>query len=247
MKSFYVKGLSFFLFILFEMTFFSFSQSAFAAIPVGQMVWVRGNVQVIDASNRTQGLQRRSPVYERDTIVTNSGSAQIVFTDNSLVVLREGTTFHLAQYKFNPGAAGDSKYVADMAKGGFRTITGLISRNNPEGYQVNTPVATIGVRGTSYSADLRDGLTVKLESGALFVTNSQGTAQLNVATNQIYAVVKGAHTAPAVSKTPPPMIRELPAIVPATMSTGSSSSAVSSDVARPVSGGGTTTGGFCIK
>lgn len=37
-----------------------------------------------------------------------------------------------------------------LVKGGFRTVTGLIGKANREDYRVNTPTATIGVRGTDW-------------------------------------------------------------------------------------------------
>lgn len=200
------------------------------------MVWVRGNVQAFDASNHARTLQRRSPVYEHDTIVTGSGSAQIVFTDNSVVALREDTTFHIDEYKFNPDSPGDSRYVAGIAKGGFRTITGLISKNNPEGYEVNTPVATIGVRGTDYSVfySAARGLSVKLDRGAIVVANRAGTAELSAAQNRVYAEISGLKTAPAVTNQPSPAFRSQPAPVHTVMPPITN---------NPATGAGTTTKG----
>ncbi len=196
-----IKSLScvkFFFCFFFAISSF-FIQQSFAQSAVGQMVWVKGTVQALDTRNQARVLQRRSPIYEQDTIVTGSGSGQIVFTDNSMVALREGTTFRVEQYKFNPGS-GDNRYVAGLAKGGFRTITGLISKSNPDGYQVNTPVATIGVRGTDYtvSYSVSRGLSVRLDKGALFVTNRAGTAELNAARGRVYAEIAGLNIKPVV-------------------------------------------------
>jgi len=259
MKSFRcVKSLSFFFLVLFGLTF-SFSSPVFAAEVVGQMIWVRGNVQAIDASNHARTLQRRSLVYEKDTIVTGAGSAQIVFTDNSVVALREGTVFRIDQYKFNPSSPGDSRYVAGIAKGGFRTITGLISKNNPEGYQVNTPVATIGVRGTDYSIYYTpsQGLSVKLDRGAIVVANSGGIAELNAAQNRVYAEIRGLRTAPVVTTQPAPAFRSQPSPVRAVMppvtgggaaGTGTTTGAPESTTYTVPSGGPTKqVSGFCIE
>lgn len=37
-----------------------------------------------------------------------------------------------------------------LLKGGFRAVSGLIGKADPAEYRVNTPVATIGIRGTDY-------------------------------------------------------------------------------------------------
>jgi len=44
-----------------------------------------------------------------------------------------------------------------LVKGGFRSVSGLIGKLNREDYRVTTPIATIGIRGTSYSARLCQG------------------------------------------------------------------------------------------
>lgn len=44
-----------------------------------------------------------------------------------------------------------------LLKGGFRTVSGLIGKVNRDAYRITTPVATIGVRGTRYSARLCQG------------------------------------------------------------------------------------------
>ncbi|MDP3858880.1 MAG: hypothetical protein Q8Q73_14075 [Stagnimonas sp.] len=44
-----------------------------------------------------------------------------------------------------------------LVKGGFRSVSGLIGKVNQDDYRVSTPVATIGIRGTRYSARLCQG------------------------------------------------------------------------------------------
>lgn len=66
---------------------------------------------------------------------------------------------------------GQSRAFFRLVKGGFRTVSGLIGKVNQGDYRVSTPVATIGIRGTSYSARLcqgdcgdRDEILAKLRS-----------------------------------------------------------------------------------
>lgn len=44
-----------------------------------------------------------------------------------------------------------------LVKGGFRSVSGLIGKINRDDYRVATPVATIGIRGTRYSARICEG------------------------------------------------------------------------------------------
>jgi hypothetical protein len=56
-----------------------------------------------------------------------------------------------------PGSnSGASRAVFRLLKGGFRAISGLIGKINHDEYQVTTPVATIGIRGTDYLAVICD-------------------------------------------------------------------------------------------
>jgi len=218
------------LFVFFSGMLFSMSLLAETAAEVGRMIWVNGPAQAISPSHATRSLQRRSPIYEQDTIVTgDSGTGQIVFTDNSVVVLRASTTFRIDQYKFNPSLPNDGKYIASVAKGGFRTITGLISKGNPDGYQVNTPVATIGVRGTDYSIfympcnprkgktaktdpTCSRGLVVKLSRGKIVVVNPQGQVELNASKGGTFAVVKSLEQPPAITNNQSTLFDSQPSI-----------------------------------
>ncbi|MEO8402182.1 MAG: FecR domain-containing protein [Gammaproteobacteria bacterium] len=255
--------------VFFGLILFAFCQLSYAAdaAVVGQMVWVSGSVQAVSADNQTRVLQRRSPIYEADTIKTSSGgSGQIVFTDSSVVALRSDTTFRIDQYKYTNPQSQDNKYVATVAKGGFRTITGFITKANPDAYEVHTPVATIGVRGTDYSIFYGSsrGLSVKLDRGAILVSNKAGQIELNAARNRIYAEISGLNVKPAITTTPAPVFRSQPGVSSASFkpSAGGGSSGVStttttvttptpkstSTTRQPISTGpAKSVSGFCIN
>ena len=44
-----------------------------------------------------------------------------------------------------------------LLKGGFRAVSGLIGHTRREDYAVQTPVATIGIRGTDYEVRMCSG------------------------------------------------------------------------------------------
>lgn len=56
-----------------------------------------------------------------------------------------------------PRSSGSSRAFFRLVKGGFRSVSGLIGKISTEDYRVSTPVATIGIRGTKYSASLCEG------------------------------------------------------------------------------------------
>ncbi len=225
--------------------FILFNTSAFAATQIGQMVWVSGSVKAVSSDQKSRELQRRSPIFEQDTITTGASSGgQIVFTDNSVVALRSDTVFKVDHYQFHPDSPDNDAYVASVAKGGFRTITGLISKSKPDSYQVNTPVATIGVRGTEYDIFFsgKTGLRIKLSKGKLFVLNPAGKLELDASINRVYAAITNLTTPPKLSTTSFPEFKTQPAI----SNTGAGSSSFS-----PKSSNGFSApkkvSGFCIN
>ena len=141
---------------------------------IGKVIWVKGGAfSAISQDKIERPLQKDSPIYLNDTLITDDhAQAQIVFTDNSLMTFRQKTQFRIDQYQYQPKKENEKqksvgKYVMSLIEGGFRTITGLIAKNNPDDYKINTPVATIGVRGTDY--------TVYVHQGQMFMGYYQGT------------------------------------------------------------------------
>ncbi len=233
------------LFILLNILVFCCVQVAYAENPeeIGHMVWVKGTVKAVDSNKKERVLQRRSPIYAQDTVATDkSSTGEIVFTDNSMVSLNPETDFRVDQYKFdhNNPTSTDRKYVASLVKGGFRTVTGLIPKGNPDNYQVNTPVATVGVRGTDYQVSIRNGsLYLKLNAGAIVVQNAEGKLELNALKDKLYATV-GAHGAPV-------LLKKLPDVFTTTTTPPPSLSNPNSSSNKPSNTGKQTVDNLCIQ
>tara|TARA_R110000868_G_scaffold76328_7_gene219557 strand:+ start:351 stop:1217 length:867 start_codon:yes stop_codon:yes gene_type:complete len=152
-------------------------------VVVAHVVWVKGTFKAIEpGTDEVRTLKKSSNVYMNDTLVTDANSeAQIVFTDDSNMAFRPDTRLYINQYNYipkkNKKTADNSvgKYIMDLVEGGFRTITGYIAKEDPEEYQVNTPVATIGVRGTEFSVVYQDGkLYMKQYKGKPCMKNKDG-------------------------------------------------------------------------
>ena len=149
--------------------------------PAGQVIVARGLVHALAPDGGQRSLRRRSPVYTGEVIRTAPASeVQLRLTDGALLALRADTEFRIDDYRFqNQGGSGD-RSVSTLIKGGLRTITGVIGKQVPEAYQVTTPVATIGVRGTHYEAVLESpgSLVLAAWQGAIQVRNAFGSIEL---------------------------------------------------------------------
>jgi len=235
-----------------------YSQNIFAATPIAQVIWVKGSMAAVQPGASPRNLQRRSPVYEHDVIVTGGGSSgEIAFTDSGVVSLTGGSQFKIDEYHYDK-SSGSGKTVVSLLKGGMRTITGAIPKQNPDAYQLNTPVATIGVRGTQYAGVLSPskGLLLKIENGEIQVTNSAGKIQMKrCATGDtspscnLYGIISDSNSAPVSTQQMPPELANLPAATPASQDILNS---ITNTPAPGSSGGGGSGGGsktvssFCV-
>lgn len=187
--------------------------------PAGQVVWVSGTVRAAYPEQTPRILARGAVVYEKDTIITdNTGSGQISFTDNSMLTLNPQSTLVIEQYYFNqqkPQQGGQT--VLNLVKGGFRTITGFVAKSSPANYQMKTPVATIGVRGTDYQASCQGSPAscayALLHGQGIVLINGAGTYKLSP--EQPFATIADYTTAAVISKDPSSTLGVAPTITPA--------------------------------
>lgn len=226
---------------VFLWVFSSFAATPPEPVPAGRVVWIKGRFSAITPAKTSRQLNKLSVIYLNDTLVTDTDSqAQIVFSDNTLMTFKPNSRFLIDQYQFDPKKQKSSvgKYVMNLITGGFRTITGLVAKNNPDHYQVNTPVATIGVRGTDYAVyiDNKGKLFIGNYSGMPCVHNKKGNLCLDNKTR--YASVSSSEEAPVPLSQQPDGFKNKLDIVPA-------------QIAMPGGGGGPgqsspSSGSFCI-
>lgn len=156
----------------------TFSYSAGAA----RIDFATGPVMAVSASGAQRPLNKGAEINSGEAVLTgDDGRAQLRFSDGGLVSLQPRTEFKIDDYRFAGKSGGEEKGFFSLIKGGMRTITGLIGRTNRSNYQVSTSVATIGIRGTEYTAGLSpDGneLLVHTGEGLIEVCNSAGCVLL---------------------------------------------------------------------
>ena len=151
---------------------------AMAAAGVAQ--FIAGDVNVRKSDGKLDALQKGKDVDSGDAILTGaSGRAQVKFTDGGLVSLQPNTEFKIANYVDQADPKQD-RFLVDLLRGSMRAITGLIGKRNRDNYRVTTTTATIGIRGSGFTAGYRpDGsLVVTAELDAIEVSNSGGSVRL---------------------------------------------------------------------
>jgi len=166
---------------------FSFAVAT-EAKKAGQVIVHGENSYAVNPEGIRRELKKDSPVYEGDTVTTKENPLQIHFTDGGLTTLRPNTEFHIKAYTWDGAANGKEQGFFELIKGGLRTITGAIGKKDRKKYQMMTPVAVIGIRGTDYSirycleedcseeekSASADGLIGTVHSGKIEVSNEGG-------------------------------------------------------------------------
>lgn len=136
----------------------------------GRILKAEGGVTV-ERGGTTLNAEKGTVLNQGDTVRTSGdgSKAQWWMQDDSLFVLPTNSTLHIDEYAVphnNDQSSGRS--FMSLLKGGMRTVTGFIARNNPSGYKITTPVATMGVRGTDFSAVLcQDDCKQRLQGPAM--------------------------------------------------------------------------------
>ena len=94
-------------------------------------------------------------LYRGDRVRTGKpGAIGIVLTDDTTVSLGSGSELLLNEYAFDPGE-GKFALVMRMIKGTFSYISGQISKLAPDAVQLQTPDATIAIRGTKLLVEIK--------------------------------------------------------------------------------------------
>ena len=75
---------------------------------------------------------------------TGTGSVQVMFNDKSTLTVGPNSDVVIDEFVYNPGAGG-GKFATRLTKGALRFVGGEISHT--AGATINTPVATLGIRG----------------------------------------------------------------------------------------------------
>jgi FecR protein len=156
--------------------------------PAGIIIFAIGDAQIIGAGGPARNAEKNIVVNEGDTLVTGkNGAMHVRMNDTGFISVRPDTRLAVQSFIWNGKEDGLERSVLSLLRGGFRTITGVIGRRTRENYLVNTPTATIGIRGTDHEPHYiapdevalgEPGTYNKVNVGATFIRNASGTVEL---------------------------------------------------------------------
>lgn len=129
-------------------------QAVVAAENAGKTVMALGSVKAKDPDSE-RSLRRRAPIFDVDTVFTGEASrSQLRMKDGALLSLQENSELVIEAYQYDE-ASNDGQVSLNLLKGGLRTVTGALQTSGGN-YKLNTPVASMGVRGTHYEVEIDD-------------------------------------------------------------------------------------------
>ena len=176
------------------------------------IMFVYGTAYKVTTEGQRIQLSKGMTATVGDTVSTSvNGRVQLRMKDGGLIALKPNTDFLIEAFAYTPQGQASASQTAEnksffaLLKGGFRSITGAVGKTDKSGYRVRTPVATIGIRGTDYTAQfcakecgagIDAGLTVAVLTGGVTVSNDVGS--LNVDAGEA-GFVKDALTPPVQS------------------------------------------------
>jgi hypothetical protein len=164
------------------------SQTNFAA--VGKVTEQTGPTEIV-RDKKSIPSAVNTGVEMNDTIVTAKAKAKLTFEDNTTVNITEQSKLVIDDFVYDP-KKGSGKLAMKVVMGTARYASGQIAKNNPQQVAVNTPTATVAVRGTDFSMtvdELGRSLIMLLPScdekkktcvtGAISVKNDAGEVFMN--------------------------------------------------------------------
>jgi len=91
-------------------------------------------------------------VEMQDAVKTTAGKVGITFADDTKVQVNENSRLVIDDFVYDPKSTKGGKLAVNVAAGTVRYASGQIAKNSPQNVALNTPTATVGVRGTDFTA-----------------------------------------------------------------------------------------------
>ena len=119
-----------------------------ALVEIGKILTLTGTASATHADGVQVPLVIGDAVYQGDVVQTGPNSKLgVSFLDDSLFSMSADGRMVLDELVYDPAKAEDSSMVINLVQGSFVFVTGAIA---PTGnMKIDTPVATMGIRGTT--------------------------------------------------------------------------------------------------
>ena len=170
---------------------FKATSSPLSAANIGSITELNGAGRVVREVpkdlDKTYKASIDLDINSYDNVQTSNGRMGITFLDDSQVRLTEHSELIIDEFIYDPDPS-KSKMALQFASGTARFITGKLATIDKENITINTPSATVGIRGTDFTVtvdELGRSLIILLPdddglpSGEIIVSSAMGQVVLN--------------------------------------------------------------------
>lgn len=148
--------------------------------PVGAVQEISGEATVTHLDGSVEPVTLGTPIYQGDVIETGAdGAVNIVFIDESSFAVSEDARLSIDEYVFDPASQSGGQDFS-VLKGMFVFTSGLIGRDDPDDVEIQTPMGSIGIRGTIIAGDADTGEITVVE-GAIVLRTPDGEHEITLA------------------------------------------------------------------
>ena len=177
------------------------------ALSIGEVSSVSGVVKATRLDGNIFELSVGDPVFQGDTVETEgSGAVGLVFLDKTTLSLSEGGKMVLDELVYDP-ASGTGSMGINMVEGAFSFISGEIAKTGPDAMQIETPVVTMGIRGTTVAG--KAAVEGNENAFTLLQDADGGVGQISISNDggtQVLAQVGATTTVSSFTAPPPPPV-----------------------------------------
>ena len=118
---------------------------------IGTVSEHKGEDCSIERNKQKLGGKKGSEVESNDTYVTGGCVSNITFKDDTKVKVNENSRLVIDDFVYDPNKSDAGKLALKVGMGTVRYASGQIAKNDPQKVAINTPTASIAVRGTDFS------------------------------------------------------------------------------------------------
>jgi hypothetical protein len=133
-------------------------------VATGSVTIERANAVVVQASTSGPAGQANvgDLVYQGDIVATGAdGRVGVNFTDGTSFNLASNSRMALDEFVYDPKSASNSTLFS-LSKGTFTFVAGKVAKTGD--MKIDTPVATMGIRGTTPRVEISDDGTVRFST-----------------------------------------------------------------------------------
>ncbi|MBL4691556.1 MAG: cadherin-like domain-containing protein, partial [Rhodospirillales bacterium] len=122
--------------------------------PIGNVENLSGSVFAVRTDGTRVDLKEGDPVYQGDIIESSDdGAVGILLADETTFSMGESGRIVLDEMVYDPATQEGSVSLSAL-EGVFTFVSGQVAKTDPDAMTLDTPVATIGIRGTQVGLDI---------------------------------------------------------------------------------------------